>query len=114
MPEKELPSGTSSQSLARIGHQELLDPDVVESDNQYCIITRSAKPTTRNDKARWEKIQHKFTDMCSPDGSWGIAFLNEAEKDSPGLEGLDAAAGVIGDLLAERVLALMPWQVSLR
>src|SRR5271157_197241 len=65
--------------LLKLKFDTAVDPDVVESDNQYCIITRSAKPIARPDKARWEKIQHKFSDLSSPDGSWGIAFINEGK-----------------------------------
>jgi len=57
----------------------ITDAKVVESDNQYCIITRSARPQTPADKARWEKIQHKFSDLVAGDGKWGIAFINDGK-----------------------------------
>ncbi|MBN2151414.1 MAG: alpha-mannosidase [Candidatus Lokiarchaeota archaeon] len=55
------------------------DARVVESDNQYCIITRSARPQTPADRARWEKIQHKFSDLVAGDGKWGVAFINDGK-----------------------------------
>lgn len=57
----------------------LPSPKIVESDNQYCIITRSAQPQTPADKARWEKIQHKFSDLQAGDGKWAIAFINDGK-----------------------------------
>ncbi len=57
----------------------IADAKVVESDNQYCIITRSARPQTPADRARWEKIQHKFSDLVAGDGKWGIAFINDGK-----------------------------------
>ncbi len=57
----------------------IADAKFVESDNQYCIITRSARPQTPADRARWEKIQHKFSDLQSGDRKWGIAFINDGK-----------------------------------
>nr|MDO8110697.1 glycoside hydrolase family 38 C-terminal domain-containing protein [Candidatus Sigynarchaeota archaeon] len=67
------------RTLVKLKFDTATGANVVESDNQYCIITRSTRPMTPNDKARWEKIQHKFSDLSTPDGKWGIAFLNDGK-----------------------------------
>lgn len=66
-------------TLVKIAFDTATDAPLVESDNQYCTIQRKTTPETPADKARWEKIQHKFSDMHSTDGSWGIAFLNNGK-----------------------------------
>ncbi|MHA1369138.1 MAG: alpha-mannosidase, partial [Promethearchaeota archaeon] len=66
-------------SLVKIAFQTATNAEFVESDSQYCIVKRRTKPDTPADKARWEKIQHKFSDMHAVDGSWGIAFLNDGK-----------------------------------
>jgi alpha-mannosidase len=49
------------------------------SDTAYSYIRRSTQPETTADKARWEKMNQKYSDMGSPDGKWGVAFLNEGK-----------------------------------
>jgi alpha-mannosidase len=59
------------------------------SDQMYCAIRRKTLPDTPCDKARYEKIMHKYADVSSPSNDWGIALLNE------GKYAYDTAAGVI-------------------
>ncbi|MBD3188120.1 hypothetical protein GF325_14885 [Candidatus Bathyarchaeota archaeon] len=66
-------------TLVKIAFHTATESQMVESDNQYCIITRKTQPETPADKARWEKIQHKFSDIQSANGEWGIAFLNNGK-----------------------------------
>lgn len=42
-------------------------------------ILRSTMPQTPADKARHEKICHKYFDVSSPDDAWGLATLNEGK-----------------------------------
>jgi alpha-mannosidase len=51
----------------------------VISDIAYSAINRSTLPTTPSDKARYEKICHKYFDLSTPDNSWGIALINEGK-----------------------------------
>ncbi|MHA1792253.1 MAG: alpha-mannosidase [Promethearchaeota archaeon] len=75
-------------TLVKIKFDTATDSTWVESDNQYCIITRSTRPQTPADKARYEKIQHKFSDLHSADKSWGVAFLNNGKYAFDANEGM--------------------------
>jgi alpha-mannosidase len=55
------------------------DAEVSVSDQMYCALARSTNPQTPCDKARWEKIMHKYVDLSTPSNSWGIALLNEGK-----------------------------------
>lgn len=74
-------------TLVKIAFSPATDSQIVESDNQYCTIQRKTRPETPADKARWEKIQHKFSDMHSSDGNWGVAFLNNGKYAFDTLDG---------------------------
>jgi alpha-mannosidase len=51
----------------------------VMADGMYCTISSKVFPDTPCDKARFEKICHKYVDMCTPDKQWGLALLNEGK-----------------------------------
>ncbi|MFX0098921.1 MAG: alpha-mannosidase [Candidatus Hodarchaeota archaeon] len=74
-------------TLVKIAFSPATDSEIVESDNQYCTIQRKTRPEAPADKARWEKIQHKFSDMHSSDVSWGVAFLNDGKYSFDTLDG---------------------------
>ena len=66
-------------TLVKIAFATTTNAAIVESDNQYCTIQRRTAPETPADIARWEKIQHKFSDLHGEEGNWGIAFLNNGK-----------------------------------
>jgi alpha-mannosidase len=49
------------------------------ADIVYGAITRKTKPEVPCDKARYEKICHKYFDLSTPSNEWGIALLNEGK-----------------------------------
>jgi alpha-mannosidase len=51
----------------------------VVSDCAYAAITRKTEPQSPCDKARYEKIQHKYSDISAPDKKWGVALINEGK-----------------------------------
>ncbi len=66
-------------TLVKISFDTATEAETVESDGQYCIMARKAAPETPADRARWEKNQHRFSDMVAKDGTWGIAFINNGK-----------------------------------
>jgi len=53
--------------------------EMVTSDGVYCAIQHKTNPKVPCDKARYEKICHKYIDLSTPDRKWGIALLNEGK-----------------------------------
>jgi alpha-mannosidase len=51
----------------------------VMADGMYCAISSKVSPDTPCDKARFEKICHKYIDMSTPDKQFGLALLNEGK-----------------------------------
>ncbi|HMF34416.1 MAG TPA: glycoside hydrolase family 38 C-terminal domain-containing protein, partial [Candidatus Lokiarchaeia archaeon] len=49
------------------------------ADITYGAAERSTVPVTPADKARIEKICHKYYDVSTPDDAWGVATLNEGK-----------------------------------
>ncbi len=75
--------------LVKVGYQFATGAKYCTSDQMYCAIQRSTEPKTPADKARWEKIGHKYFDVSTPENSWGVALINNGkyaydtlEKDS--------------------------------
>jgi len=53
--------------------------EIVTADAAYCAIESKTKPETPCDKARYEKICHKYFDLSTPDRKWGLSILNEGK-----------------------------------
>jgi alpha-mannosidase len=51
----------------------------IAADGMYCTIFSNTKPNVPSDKARYEKICHKFIDLCTPDNKWGLSLINEGK-----------------------------------
>ena len=51
----------------------------VTTDGMACAITSKVDPESPCDKARFEKICHKYCDLSTPDNEWGIALLNKGK-----------------------------------
>ncbi|MEJ2250310.1 MAG: glycoside hydrolase family 38 C-terminal domain-containing protein, partial [Candidatus Lokiarchaeota archaeon] len=51
----------------------------VAADGMYCTNFSSTQPETPSDKARYEKICHKFFDLSTPGKEWGLALINEGK-----------------------------------
>lgn len=49
------------------------------ADIAFGAIERSTQPKVPCDKARYEKICHKYFDLSTPSKDWGIAMLNEGK-----------------------------------
>ncbi|MHA1732656.1 MAG: alpha-mannosidase [Promethearchaeota archaeon] len=49
------------------------------ADVMFGAIERSTTPQTPADRARYEKICHKYYDVSTPEETWGVATLNEGK-----------------------------------
>ncbi|MHA1818953.1 MAG: glycoside hydrolase family 38 C-terminal domain-containing protein, partial [Promethearchaeota archaeon] len=67
------------ETILKVEYATSTNAEEVVSDIAYGAISRKTKPQTRADKARFEKIMHKYCDLSSPDKSWGIAIINEGK-----------------------------------
>jgi len=63
----------------KILYSTATNANVSVSDQAYCAIERKTQPTTPCDKARYEKIMHKYVDLSTPDNRWGVSLLNEGK-----------------------------------
>ncbi len=66
-------------ALLKVAYHTATGADTVVSDIAYGAITRSTCPKVPCDKARYEKVCHKYADLSTPDNAWGIAMLNEGK-----------------------------------
>ncbi len=76
-------------TMLKIGMNTNTQAENVTVDEQYCALDMSTLPETPADKARYEKIMHKYADISTPDRTWGMALLNE------GKYAFDASAGLL-------------------
>jgi alpha-mannosidase len=65
--------------MLKILYSTSTDAEIAIADETYCAITFKTKPETPCDKARYEKICHKYFDISTNDKSWGLALLNEGK-----------------------------------
>ncbi|MBD3351981.1 MAG: hypothetical protein GF364_10895 [Candidatus Lokiarchaeota archaeon] len=65
--------------MIKILYSTATNAEVSTADAAYCAIIRKTQPETNCDKARYEKIMHKYVDLSTPDKSWGLALLNEGK-----------------------------------
>lgn len=68
-----------SDAMLKILYSTNTKADIVTSDGVYCAIQHKTNPKVPCDKARFEKICHKYIDLSTPDRKWGIALLNEGK-----------------------------------
>lgn len=66
-------------ALLKIGLHTNTKATTVTADQMYCAQESSTLPDTPADKARFEKIMHKFVDVSTPKKEWGIAVINEGK-----------------------------------
>ncbi|MBD3351955.1 MAG: hypothetical protein GF364_10765 [Candidatus Lokiarchaeota archaeon] len=69
----------TSKRLLKVLYSTSTNAETSVADIAYSAIKRKTEPETRCDKARFEKIMHKYVDLSTPDNSWGIALLNEGK-----------------------------------
>ena len=55
------------------------DAKIATADATYSAIEFKTYPNLPSDKARYEKICHKYFDLSTPDLKWGLALLNEGK-----------------------------------
>ncbi|MHA1890637.1 MAG: alpha-mannosidase [Promethearchaeota archaeon] len=67
------------KKLLKILYQTRTNACYSVADIAYGTIARKTAPETLADKARFEKIMHKYVDLSTPDNKWGIALLNEGK-----------------------------------
>ncbi len=67
------------KKLLKVKYSTKTDAKYSTADICYSAIKRKTQPEPRCDKARFEKIMHKYCDLSTPDNSWGIAMLNEGK-----------------------------------
>ncbi len=65
--------------MLKVGIDTTTDATRCTADIGGGAILRSTVPQTPADKARHEKICHKYFDVSAPDDAWGLATLNEGK-----------------------------------
>jgi len=66
-------------TMLKILYSTSTNSEIATTDGAYAIVNFKTNPETPCDKARYEKICHKFVDLSSPDKKWGIALINEGK-----------------------------------
>jgi alpha-mannosidase len=66
-------------TMLKILYSTATKSEIATVDGAYAIVNFKTNPETPCDKARYEKICHKFVDVSSPDKRWGIALINEGK-----------------------------------
>ncbi|MHA1255971.1 MAG: alpha-mannosidase [Promethearchaeota archaeon] len=66
-------------TMLKILYSTTTNSEIATTDGAYAIVNFKTNPETPCDKARYEKICHKFVDLSSPDKKWGIALINEGK-----------------------------------
>jgi len=66
-------------TMLKILYRTATNSEIATTDGAYAIVNFKTNPETPCDKARYEKICHKFVDLSSPDKRWGIALINEGK-----------------------------------
>ena len=66
-------------TMLKILYSTATKSEIATADGAYAIVDFKTNPETPCDKARYEKICHKFVDVSSPDKKWGIALINEGK-----------------------------------
>nr|MDO8111288.1 glycoside hydrolase family 38 C-terminal domain-containing protein [Candidatus Sigynarchaeota archaeon] len=66
-------------TMLKVRYDTATDATIVIADIAFGAIERSTRPKVACDKARFEKICHKYFDLSTPDKKWGIAMLNEGK-----------------------------------
>lgn len=66
-------------TLLKLGLHTTTQATTVTADQMYCASHSSTLPESPADKARFEKVMHKFVDLSTPDNTWGIALINEGK-----------------------------------
>lgn len=66
-------------AMVKLAYETATGATTVVADIAFGAITRSTVPTTPGDKARYEKICHKYFDLSTPSNDWGLALLNEGK-----------------------------------
>jgi len=70
---------SQTNTMLKILYSTATKSEIATTDGAYAIVNFKTNPETPCDKARYEKICHKFVDISSPDKSWGIALINEGK-----------------------------------
>ncbi|MFO7794953.1 MAG: alpha-mannosidase [Promethearchaeati archaeon] len=63
--------------MLKVKYSPNLAAEEVIADGMYCAVSAKMNPETPCDKARFEKICHKYFDVSTPEKSWGMALINE-------------------------------------
>jgi len=66
-------------TMLKIRYSTATESEVATVDGAYAVVNFKTNPETPCDKARYEKICHKFVDVSSPEKSWGIALINDGK-----------------------------------
>jgi len=68
-----------TNTMLKILYSTATKSEIATTDGAYTIVNFKTNPETPCDKARYEKICHKFVDISSPDKRWGVALINEGK-----------------------------------
>jgi alpha-mannosidase len=74
-------------AMVKITYSPSFNAEKVTADGMACTITSKIHPESHCDKARFEKICHKYFDLSTPEKTWGMALLNEGKYAYDVMEG---------------------------
>ncbi|GAH59979.1 unnamed protein product, partial [marine sediment metagenome] len=86
---KYLTDWKQKDAMLKLIYSTSTNAEVVTADAAYSAIESKTNPETPCDRARYEKICHKYFDLSTPDNKWGLAMLNE------GKYGFDVNGGIM-------------------
>ncbi|MBD3197004.1 MAG: hypothetical protein GF317_18265 [Candidatus Lokiarchaeota archaeon] len=70
---------TQKNVMLKIGYKPNFNVEKVVADGAFCVVKSKITPKTPCDKARFEKICHKFFDLSTSDNKCGLALINEGK-----------------------------------
>jgi alpha-mannosidase len=65
--------------MLKVLYRTSTNAEITTADGMYCAIQFKTNPDVPCDKARYEKVCHKYFDVSTPDNKWGVALLNEGK-----------------------------------
>jgi alpha-mannosidase len=65
--------------MLKVLYSTTTEAKIATADIAYGAINFKTNPNVPCDKARYEKICHKYFDLSTPDKKWGLAIINEGK-----------------------------------
>ncbi|MBD3253775.1 MAG: hypothetical protein GF383_01715, partial [Candidatus Lokiarchaeota archaeon] len=67
------------KAMLKILYNTNTNAETVTADGMYCSVIHKTNPNIPCDKARFEKICHKYFDISTPNKEWGLTLINEGK-----------------------------------